>query len=207
MPQMKVLRGSLLLVMVMHCAGICAQHPDVHEESFHTPVHSFGGLRYLRVEAQSGDTTALHFHRLPICYLTIAGTEVWLDETMNGSRTASLPTGWIGSDFYGRETPFLHRFAVTGDTPLLLIGVEKLGPIVHIPLPEMSPIYEADGFLVFKMTLLEFSFWPQTEYPGIVSEGILVAPSGEKRGPGSLIFAGEVYASEGNSVVWVVIPQ
>lgn len=202
-----MLRGGFLLVMMLQGLGLFAQYPDVHEEPFHTPILTFGGLRYLRVEASQGDTTSLHFHRNPICYLTVSGTEVWLDETNGKSRTATIPTGWIGSDFYESGTPFLHRFAVIDSMPLLLIGVEKTGAGEPILLPKISPVYASDEFLVFEMPYESFQLMDLAGYPAIVSAGVLVAPSGEKRGPGTLIFADGEYRTEENTVVWVVIPQ
>ncbi len=182
------MRVLFLIFLLYPFFTISGQHPDVQHEPFHQPVDSFGGFRYLHVTARPGDTTALHFHRNPICYLTISGTKVWLDEGDGNQRTVLLPTGWIGSDYYESTNPLLHRFAVVGENSLNLIGIEKVYYTEYKPPPDLNPIFNEDGFVIFDLDWEAFDKINQP-YPAVIVSGVLGYKNGSVKGSGALIYS------------------
>jgi hypothetical protein len=211
-----MVRISAFVVAFANLHPATAQHPDVHEEPFHRPLHEYGPFRYLNVFASPGDTTAIHSHRLPILYLCISGSEVWLDEEGANPRRTNLPTGWIGSDTYSDSAVFNHRFSVTGDSDLHIIAVErKVQSVRHSNSIESEPIFAEDGFNVYAFSgeNLHHSGNDMTsspilsEFPAVLYKGTATSPTGKKYGPGDLLIPGnEPLSFEDNAVLWLVVP-
>ena len=162
----------------------------MHEEPFHKPLHEEGIFKYLNVFSSPGDTTAMHSHRLPILYMCISGSEVWLDKEGADQRQVNLPTGCIGSDMYSDSTVFNNRIAVIGDSGLYTLTVERIEDFEHGGLQfAAEPIFAENGFEVYSLSgenlhdsgkdqdcLSAFAKWP-----AVVFECTAVLPSDKKR--------------------------
>ncbi len=162
--------GLILCVFHLSILAAQAQYVDVHEEPFHRPVLEHGAFRYLHVEAGMGDTTAMHVHRHPILYVNTVQSQVWLEEPEKPSRESSLPEGWIGSNWYEADSVFIHRFAVLGNSPLMLTAVEY---IRNADEPQIAactePVYHSHGFVVCSLSVEEYlDYCHNGSYPAIV---------------------------------------
>ena len=73
-----------------------------------------------------------------------------LNEPKKEWTSVELPTGWIGHDIYSSDSCFAHRFGVTGKNSLQIIAVECLMPM-NKPRLSFSPIYESNGFTVYRL--------------------------------------------------------
>lgn len=200
--------ASLLLAMGW-VGDAVAQYPDVHEEPFHQPMYGWDCLRFLNVRAAPGDTTALHVHRNPILYLTVSGTEVWLDEPGQEPRVQALRTGWVGSHAHSANDTLVHRFAVTGPDPLHILAIERLEGCTRLDLPLEKPFYEGAGFAVYAIG------WGTYVNRGYVNRFPVVIPPAPILMPGGATYsAGHVlrpvdkgYAhAHGVEVVWIALP-
>jgi len=78
------------------------------------------------VRTNPGDTTAFHIHADDICYVTINGSDAWLNEPNGSSRIVTLPDGWVGSNITYSDSSFVHRFANVGNSLYRLIAIENL---------------------------------------------------------------------------------
>lgn len=219
----RTLRTSVFISAFGAITAAFGQPHDVHEEPFHRPIYAHGSFRYLDVFASPGDTTAMHSHRLPILYLCISGSEVWLDEENAKPRHVNLPTGWIGSDMYSDSTVFVHRFAVTGDSDLHIIAVERTTPAGHaIPQFETGPIFSENGFEVYAVYPADSDSVVENlpdsgknfEWPAVVYQGTVTGPpgaasgvAGKTYGPGALLPPQSGPWRFGDeTVLWMVVP-
>lgn len=100
--------------------------PPVHQEPHHVPIFQNRFIRILNVQAESGDTTLFHVHNKDIAYYTINGSNIWLQELNQPSKTVNLPTGWASSNVTHSVSPFVHRFANVGLDLFQLIAIEIL---------------------------------------------------------------------------------
>lgn len=220
-----VVRIAVFIAAFTHLQIAAAQYPDVHQEPFHKPLLETGPFRYLNVSASPGDTTAMHSHRLPILYLCVSGSEVWLNEEGADQRRVNLPTGWIGSDMYSDSTVFNHRFAVIGDSGLHIIAVERMQRSEHGGLHfETEPIFAENGFVVYALSGENLhdsgkdSGWPRAfgGWPAVLFKGKAVSPSGKESGPGALLRhpvdghpenTGGAWSFNEDAEIWVVVPD
>ncbi len=162
---MKKLSPLLLFISV-----IVAAQPLVHLEPHHVPIFQNASCRILDVTASPGDTTEFHIHQNDIVYVTLLGSEIWLQEFNDEPRTVTLPTKWIGSNITHDEDPFIHRFANVGDSYFRLLAVEiltnkyedrtftELGEVLHendrfsIQSLEKSSIYTTTPLVLIELS-------------------------------------------------------
>ena len=119
---------KLLLVVTIFCINsllIQAQVP-VYQEPYHRLILSRPEARIMDVRTNPGDTTAFHIHADDICYVTINGSDAWLNEPNGSSRVVTLPDGWVGSNITYSDSSFIHRFANVGNSLYRLIAIENL---------------------------------------------------------------------------------
>lgn len=205
--------AAIIMWCVFSWKPLKAQYPDVHEEPFHVPVYEWDCLRFLSVRANPGDTTAYHVHRNPIVYLTIQGTEVWLDDVGSDPRTASLPDAWVGSDLYGPGDTLLHRFAVSGESSLKIVAVERLGDCaVTYDKPTGEPFYKENGFSVYAVdwdTYVNRQYY--SKFPAVVPPEPIFREGWVKYGSGHILRPGEegsgTVHAPGVEVLWMVVPS
>jgi hypothetical protein len=197
----------LLLFTTFFVKFTCGQIPDVHEEPHHKPIFEYGSFRYLRVEAAPGDTTAMHNHRLPILYLNLLNTDVWLDDVGKTPRTVTLDQYWIGSNIYEFDNPLIHRFAVTGTNPVHIVAVERSFAESLAPFNACDkPIYQMHSFMVCEFTMVDFvEYCKAGAYPAIVKSGSDVYM------PGQLLTCTELMKQaaekQDNTLLWLVLPE
>jgi len=219
-------RIALLAAAMAFPNPLPAQYPDVHLEPFHRPILERGPFRYLDVNAATGDTTAMHTHRLPILYLCVSGSEVWLDEEGDNRRRVTLPKGWVGSDLYSDSAIFNHRFAVIGSSDLHIIAVERMGVtegFSDIRPTSAKPVYHKNGFAVYTFSGKDLnasgeklhSSGQHMEWPMVLAAGEAVPSfpaggdeAGKKSGPGDVLIpeAGPWKFSK-DAELWMVVPS
>jgi len=195
------------------CVPAMGQHPDVHEESYHVPIFEWDCLRFLNVRANPGDTTAYHIHRNPICYITIHGSEVWLDDAGNDPRRVNLPDAWVGSDHYNNGDTLLHRFSVVGEDALFIIAVERMGPCESsYDKPVGDPFYSENGFSIYSVdwdTYLNERY--DIKFPAIVPPQPIYRAGWAKYEPGYVLQPVEQGSDHthmpGVEILWVVTPS
>jgi hypothetical protein len=195
--------------MCLLCKTAAAQYPDVSDEPYHMPIFGHDCFRYLNVSANPGDTTNYHVHRNPILYLTIMGSEVWLDEASREPRTVKLSTGWTGSDGYGNGDTLLHRFAVVGDSPLHIIAVEIIGTCANVDHPPTDPFYQEHGFSVYELDWASYMDGGYFEkFPAVVPPFPIHREGWVTYGAGYLIRPSEegYMPPPGVEVVYIVLP-
>jgi hypothetical protein len=197
----------LLLAFYPVTASLAQTYPEVHEEPYHVPVLRWGPLRYLRVQANPGDTTAFHLHQLPILYMNVHEARVALQQPDEPWRHATLPAHWIGSDGWHDTLSLVHRFAVVGKKAMNLVAVELLRPTVigdahPCPLP-LRPMYERHGFAVY--SAVGVAAFAKCGYPVLV-----VADPGGSHPPGTMLLPDvvEIMDPEAhkNLLLWMVVP-
>lgn len=198
------------MAICLYCETASAQYPEVSEEPYHKPIFEHGCFRYLSVRANPGDTTGYHVHRNPILYLTIQGTEVWLDDAGREPRTAALKTGWVGSDGYENGDTLLHRFAAIGDTPLRIVAVERIGPCTNFDHPPTDPFYQKHGFSVYSMDWATYIDGGYFEHVAAVVPPLPIYREGwATYGAGYVIRPSDkgYMPAPGVEVVWIVVPN
>jgi len=136
---------------------LSGQYVDVHHEPYHqVKQERKGKLRLLEIKAQPGDTCAMHVHRSNLCYLTLQGTKVWLNELGKSPRTVNLPTGYVNSHADYDVNPFTHQFANVGENDFHLFAVEDLNeapPIGSDFLSLKGKIHSSDAFVVSRIVI------------------------------------------------------
>jgi len=100
----------------------------VHQEPNHHLVFENPYLRVLDLQFEKGDTSQYHLHANDICYLTIEGSTMWLDEKDQEARSVKLPIQYIGSNITHRDSNMIHRIANVGDDFFRMIAIENLIP-------------------------------------------------------------------------------
>lgn len=100
----------------------------VHQEPQHHLVFENPYLRVLDLKFEKGDTSQYHLHANDICYLTIEGSTMWLDEKDQEARSVKLPVQYIGSNITHTDSSIIHRIANVGDDFFRMIAIENLIP-------------------------------------------------------------------------------
>ena len=122
-----MIRKLLLVVIIIFANSLVIQaQVPVYQEPHHRLVLSRPEARIMDVRTNPGDTTAFHIHADDICYVTINGSDAWLNEPNGSSRVVTLPDGWVGSNITYSDSSFVHRFANVGNSLYRLIAIENL---------------------------------------------------------------------------------
>lgn len=122
-----MIRKLLLVVTIFYTNSLVIQaQVPVYQEPYHHLVLSQPEARIMDVRTNPGDTTAFHIHADDICYVTINGSDAWLNEPNGSSRIVTLPDGWVGSNITYSDSSFVHRFANVGNSLYRLIAIENL---------------------------------------------------------------------------------
>lgn len=172
----------LIFLIISATRAVCQPFPEVHLEPFHQPTFESDYFRILHVDLNVGDTSAFHNHCTPILYLTVQGTEMWLQSVDMNQRSVELPSGWIGSDLYHSDSCFTHRIANIGESQLILRAVQLKRDITLPSLPdfEFSAAYSENGFKVAIISPGEFlaqriPFWDVA----LLWDGVFYDPENE----------------------------
>lgn len=122
-----MIRKLLLVATIFYTNSLVIQaQVPVYQEPYHRLVLSRPEARIMDVRTNPGDTTAFHIHADDICYVTINGSDAWLNEPNGSSRIVTLPDGWVGSNITYSDSSFVHRFANVGNSLYRLIAIENL---------------------------------------------------------------------------------
>jgi len=122
-----LIRKLLLVATIFYTNSLLIQaQVPVYQEPYHRLVLSRPEARIMDVRTNPGDTTAFHIHADDICYVTINGSDAWLNEPNGSSRVVTLADGWVGSNITYSDSSFVHRFANVGNSLYRLIAIENL---------------------------------------------------------------------------------
>ncbi len=122
-----MIRKLLIVATFFYTNSLVIQaQVSVYQEPHHRLVLSRPEARIMDVRTNPGDTTAFHIHADDICYVTINGSDAWLNEPNGSSRVVTLPDGWVGSNITYSDSSFVHRFANVGNSLYRLIAIENL---------------------------------------------------------------------------------
>ena len=98
----------------------------VHQEPNHHLVFENQFMRVLDLQFEIGDTSQYHLHANDICYLTLVGSTMWLDEKDQSARSVKLPVQYIGSNITHTDSNMIHRVANVGDNFFRMLAIENL---------------------------------------------------------------------------------
>jgi len=151
MPEFRTLKALFFLALLIFTAKTSQgqAYCPLFKEPFHHLVFENEEFRVLHVIAEQGDTTDYHEHLNPICYISLKETKVALNEVNDHWVHSTIPKGWIGHDIYKKDSSFVHRFTLTGRSPMEIIAIEfKNNTSAHNL--KIKPEYSAEGISIYK---------------------------------------------------------